>query len=282
MLEILIPPISDEEKSDQVRGLLEGLRGAGLLQMSICILVTTEDAQVAELAGRFGRRLDDGRRLDATPGVETVRPVDVVPDVVPEKKSRKGIGGRKKQKAPDERPQTKTVDGQVMFTDPATGQEVSWGSIRQGIRFGKYVLGKHFTNSQGETVVLRQGKKGQTTLVKLGVAEPPPTPQPVEPIPAALAQDLRAIVQEAGRKAINGDRGRNGGEAHGDLPAVEGATVYTSLVTGEKIPNGEMQTLLRTRRVNAKERFISNRHGLMEVYDKGPGKKLVLHKVDEP
>lgn len=124
--------------------------------------------------------------------------------------------------------------------------------------------------------------------------EPMPEPNPViEPvarkkkagrptrgITSTLASDLQKIVAEAGQKSLNG-------RAHSavvDVDAgtvVEGPTIYTDPLTGNTISYGDMRERLLSRQVNAKERFISNRQGLMEVYDKGPGKKLILVKVED-
>lgn len=224
-MEILIPPMFDEDMSDQVRGLLAGLEGAGLLKMSVCILATTEDEQVAGLITRYGRRLD------------------TAPVVVPvENKSRKGIGGRRKKV--QEPVQEPVVEPVAISPEPEPMPEPTPAS----------------------TPVVKTKKAGR----------------PRKEVSQALMTDLRKIVAEAGMKALNGNGGGHAPDASGgEHPGVEGATVYTNPVTGEAITYGDMMERLRTRRVNAKERFISNRHGLVEVYDKGPGKKLVLHRVNK-
>lgn len=59
--------------------------------------------------------------------------------------------------------------------------------------------------------------------------------------------------------------------------AATGITIYTNPLTGEHIPYGQMRALLADRRLVPKERFISNRHGLMEVREYGD--RLILVRV---
>lgn len=107
----------------------------------------------------------------------------------------------------------------------------------------------------------------------------PLTPTPDAPLPPTLARDLRAIVREAGRRAVEGKRMPKEPvkDAHGFAVAPNG-TIYTNPLTQKEISYGEMRELLASRRVNPKERYVSNRHGLMEVRDFG--KKLKLVKVE--
>lgn len=55
----------------------------------------------------------------------------------------------------------------------------------------------------------------------------------------------------------------------------EDPTIYTNPLTGEVISLGSMRQLLRFKRLNPKERFVSNKKGLMEVRDFGGKYKLV-------
>lgn len=54
----------------------------------------------------------------------------------------------------------------------------------------------------------------------------------------------------------------------------ETPTFFTNPLTGEIITLGSMRQLLRFKRLNPKERFISNKKGLMEVRDFGGKYKL--------
>lgn len=227
-MEILIKNTDDLDESERVVSLVEALAQAGLLTLTTGLLVVTDDPDVGALVARFGRRLD-------TP------PVLALPE--PVKKSRKGIGGRRKKV------QEPVAD---TYVNPALANDVPWDA---------------------------------DTSVKPVVSTSPEPASVPPPIPPSLAQDLRTIVREAGMKAVGGKRmpkaARPGGAtpkaANGAEPSPNG-TVYTNPLTGAVITYGEMRVLLADRRVNPREQYVSNRHGLMEVYDKG--QKLILVKVE--
>lgn len=113
--------------------------------------------------------------------------------------------------------------------------------------------------------------------------KPGPKPKSALPRPSAttpeLARDLAAIVREAGQKAVAGVRMPKETMDMNGLTMAPNGTVYTDPLTKRQISYGEMRELLANRQVNPKERFISNRHGLMEVRDFG--KKLKLVKVED-
>lgn len=64
-----------------------------------------------------------------------------------------------------------------------------------------------------------------------------------------------------------------------DVPGTTEPTTYTNVATGEIISLGSMRQLLRFKRLVPKERFLSSRKGLVEVFAAGDKLKLIQVKA---
>lgn len=260
--------------------LLNALYKAGLCSLEPAVLLTTEDEHVAALIAKLGGETFYTGGGDTTVDVLLITPVEVVAAPVASPVVDEGNETQEGQDAGPDVPEKE----EITYTDVATGQVHTVGAIRQMLRFKRVGIGQQFDHPKKGRLIAEEGADGKIQLVRMGVAKEVSRPEAdgaeevmAEKIPAVespVLEDLRAIVRDAGQKALHHGR-ENGQKKSKNLAVVEGPTIYTNPLTQEEISYGAMRELLANRRVNPKERFFSNRHGWMEVRDFGRKLKLV-------